>query len=235
MNFEDALRSNIVAAAREMSTGGTRFATFRTSFCNKNYWYLTNNGGFHIRDGVSPSKGIRDIFSNGSKYGFECATAVVILFYKGVLDTIGSTKFNELFGRLLLHSWDTDADLGVSSAEVSASYGRPGDCLYFKNPDVNPEKMEWQGENVIMLDQDLYYGHGVGIRSANDIINALNRRRRSGADRSAYLEDLIVYPDYDYLSQFAPSDLRQSYIGLPFPPGLAAVKARIGGRRTLRM
>src|SRR5262245_39338576 len=37
MNFEPTLRSNIVAAARDMSTGGTRFATFRTSFCNEKY------------------------------------------------------------------------------------------------------------------------------------------------------------------------------------------------------
>lgn len=54
----------------------------------------------------------------------------------------------------------------------------PGDCQYFKNPDVNPATPEWQGENVINLGNGTYYGHGIGITSANGIIRELNRNRR---------------------------------------------------------
>lgn len=233
MDFENALRSNITAAARSMNKGGTRFATFRTSFCNPKLWILTNKGGFRLRSEVSPARGIDDIFSNGEKYGFECAVAIVILFYKGVLDTIGADKFNELFANLLLYSWDADSDLGITSARVNPAYARPGDCLYFKNPDVNPEKTEWQGENVILLEDGRYYGHGLGIRDADGMIAALNKHRKKDATESAFLDDTIAYPDYESLSRHAPPNLSRYSAESRFPEGMIAVRSRIGNRRTI--
>ncbi|MFD0670898.1 protein-glutamine gamma-glutamyltransferase [Cohnella sp. GCM10027633] len=235
MDFENALRSNIIDAAKSMNKGGTRFATFRTSFCNEKLWILTNRGGFLLRNDATPARGINDIFSNGTKYGFECAVAIVILFYKGVLDTIGADKFNELFANLHLFSWDADSDLGITSARVGAQYARPGDCLYFRNPDVNPEKTEWQGENVILLEDGRYYGHGLGIRDADGMIAALNKHRKKDASRSAYLDDTIAYPDYDSLSQYAPPTMSRYSMVSRFPEAIAAgaVRSRIGKRRTI--
>lgn len=234
MDFENALRTNIIDAARSLDKGGTRFATFRTSFCNEKLWILTNRGGFLLRRDATPAQGINDIFTNGKKYGFECAVAIVILFYKGVLDTIGAERFNEKFANLHLFSWETDSDLGITSAHVGARYARPGDCLYFRNPEVDPEETEWQGENVILLDDNLYYGHGLGIRDADGIIAALNKHRRVGATQSAYLDDLVVYPDYDSLAQYAPS-LSRSRSAPRFPAALTAgaIRSRIGNRRTI--
>lgn len=203
MSFESTLRANILKAARDMNKGGTRFASYRTSKCNPKYWHLTNQGGFLLRDGVTPDAGIRDIFRNGRKYSFECAVAIVILFYKAVLDSLGAEKFNELFPNLLLFSWNSDSDLGITVRMIDSADALPGDALYFKNPAVNPDKMEWQGENVIKLGHDLYYGHGLGIRSAEGMIKALNRHRRANATESAYLENQVAYPNYRYLSQFA--------------------------------
>jgi protein-glutamine gamma-glutamyltransferase len=237
MQFESNLRSNIVEAARDLSKGGTRFATFRTSFCNKQYWHLTNEGGFLLRNEVPPSVGIRDIFLNGPKYGFECATSIIIVLYKGVLDTIGDTEFDRLFPNLLLHSWYTDSDLGLTQDDAGSQYARPGDVLYFKNPEVNPDKMEWQGENVVKMGEDLYYGHGVGIKPATGIIAALNKNRVPGATVSAYLLDQVTYPDYTYLSQFVPANVRLYYNPAQRRTelGLAnAVSARIGSLRFIK-
>ncbi len=196
-------------AAKDMSQGGTRFATYRTSRCNLKYWHLTNQGGFLLRKGVTPAAGIRDIFINGKKYAFECAVAIVILLYKAVLDTIGKEQFNTLFPNLLLFSWHNDSDLGITHRKGGSAYALPGDVLYFKNPDVNPDKMEWQGENVIKMGDDLYYGHGLGIKTSEGMIKALNRHRRANANESAYLKDQVSFPDYQYLSQFAPAEIRR--------------------------
>lgn len=40
----------------------------------------------------------------------------------------------------------------------------PGDLVYFKNPQVNPATIEWQGENTIYLGNFFFYGHGVGVK-----------------------------------------------------------------------
>lgn len=189
-----------------------------------------------LRSGISPAAAIRDIFLNGPNYGFECATAVIILMYKGVLDTLGESEFNRLFPDLLLYSWHSDSDLGMTQDDIESYHSRPGDVLYFKNPEVNPEKREWQGENVIKLDVDLYYGHGIGIKPAREIIAALNRQRRQGATESAYLMDMVIYPDYQYLSQFAPGDIRpngsaHTSYGMSLSD---AIPARIGSQRYIK-
>jgi protein-glutamine gamma-glutamyltransferase len=209
MTFETTLRSNIMKTAKDMSKGGTRFSNYRNSKCNEKYWHLTNQGGFLLRKGVTPADGVRDIFTNGKKYAFECAVAIVIIMYKAVLDTLGKEQFNILFPNLLLFSWHYDSDLGLTQRSVSSAYASPGDVLYFKNPDVNPDKMEWQGENVIKMGNDLYYGHGLGIKTSDEMIKSLNRHRRANPNESAYLEDQISFPNYRYLSQFAPTEIRR--------------------------
>ncbi|MDF2962118.1 MAG: hypothetical protein K0S39_3853 [Paenibacillus sp.] len=233
MQFEQSLRSNILAAAQDMNIGGTRLATFRTSFCNKDYWVLTNDGGFLLKDGVTPADGIRDIFKNGKKYGFECATAIVIIFYKAVLDTLGSRTFNDLFSNLLLYSWQTDSDLGITTFDGGDSFAQPGDAMYFKNPDVNREKMIWQGENVIKMGDDLYYGHGVGIKPASSIIQTLNRHRKAGATTSAYLKDDVTFPGYENLSRYAPVEYRQLSFESPWA-NIENVRTRIGALKYVR-
>ena len=194
---------------------------------------MRNNGGFQLRSRATPADGIGDIFSNGNKYGFECATAVIIIMYKGVLDTLGVDLFNRLFPNLYLYSWEYDSDLGLITEYAPSAYAQPGDILYFKNPEVNSERMEWRGENVIKLSDDLYFGHGIGIHDADDIIAALNRHRVQGATKSAFLEDQFIYPNFATLSQHAPADMRPFYIegARPYPH---AVCASIGVRSYIR-
>ncbi|GAB6989166.1 protein-glutamine gamma-glutamyltransferase [Paenibacillus pini] len=202
LKFELRLRSAIVEAAKALNASGAEFTTFVNARCNQRLWILNQRGGFELRRGVTPAQGIRDIFMNGRLYGFECATGVVIVLYKGVLDSIKENEFNRLFADLLLYDWHYDSDLRlIDKTGVTESF--PGDVMYFKNPDVRPSQIEWQGENTVKINNDLYFGHGIGIVSAEKIIYELNRHRIPGSTTSAYQMDQVIYPDFLYLSQFA--------------------------------
>ncbi|CAM4378361.1 protein-glutamine gamma-glutamyltransferase [Paenibacillus alkaliterrae] len=198
LEFELKMRLHIVEAAKAMYASGVSFATFATSRCNEQYWIRTENGGFQLRPGVPPSVGINDIYVNGEMYAFECAVAIIIMLYKAVLDTVGTAVFNRYFQNLFLRDWQYDRDLRLITTHNKYEV-YPGDVLYFKNPDHDRETPEWQGENVIVLDDNLYFGHGIGIGSGQDMIAALNRMRRPGSRVSAYLENLVVFPDFEAL------------------------------------
>lgn len=196
--FELSLRNSIVDSALALNESGAQFAVYRKSRCNEMYWNRTEEGGFRLRAGAAPADAILDIYRNGPLYGFECSMAMMIVMYKAVLDQIGYRAFNTYFTNLLLYDWQYDSDLGFRQGSLRLG-PYPGDILYFKNPDHHPETPEWQGENVIMLGEDRYYGHGIGIRSSSGIIEALNRRRKPGSRKSAYLLDTIIYPNYEHI------------------------------------
>src|SRR5690606_31911583 len=86
--FDLNLRKNIIASAKAMNQGHAQFAVFANSFCNPRYWQLSQVGGFRLRHDVYQADAIRDIFINSSLYGFECATAMIIIYYHAVLNVI---------------------------------------------------------------------------------------------------------------------------------------------------
>ncbi|WP_240647182.1 protein-glutamine gamma-glutamyltransferase [Paenibacillus nanensis] len=194
--FELKLRTNIVQAARALYSSGVRFATFSRSRANPQFWIRTPDGGFLLRPGVPPAVAVSDIFNQGQMYAFECAGAIIIMLYKAVLESIGEAAFNRHFQGLFLRDWQTDRDLQLTTSHnLNEVYA--GDVLYFRNPDHHPSTPEWQGENVIMLDDNLYFGHGIGIGTAGDIIRQLNRARRPFSFVSAYLDDLVLRPNFE--------------------------------------
>jgi len=214
LHFELVMRLNTMNAARALLKSKAKFATFATSYCNEEYWDLNPKGAFLLKSGRYPSDAIRDIFQNGTKYAFECATAIVIIFYKAALESIGDEAFNYLFQRIVLYDWHYDEDLGISTR--SGNDFLPGDCLYFKNPEFDPEKPQWRGENTIYLGKDMFYGHGIGIRTAEGIINALNKYRKEGAKETAYLKQQATRPDYRYLSNYYSALIQIPYTGQGF-------------------
>ncbi|NLW01712.1 MAG: protein-glutamine gamma-glutamyltransferase [Clostridiaceae bacterium] len=199
LQFELDLREKIVRAAERLNSTRFGFEVFKNSRCNQNYWKRTPEGGFLVRSDVSPFMAIRDFYANSHLYGTECSTAIVIVFYLALTEILPEGLFNRLFSDIYLMNWKyLDKDLGMRSYENLPDY-LPGDCRYVKNPDVNPETMEWQGENTIQLLNGYHWGHGVGIRTIPSIISVLNRHRKPGARRSAYLMDLAIRPGYKYL------------------------------------
>ncbi|MGN7764152.1 protein-glutamine gamma-glutamyltransferase [Paenibacillus sp. 22594] len=205
--FEQKMRERIIETAKAMSTGGTDFSTFKNSRCNPKYWIRTENGGFQLRSDVTPSAAIQDIFSNGQLYAFECAMAMVMILYKATIDMIGENAFNQHFTDLFLWDWNYDSNLRMITT-FDPSEMQPGDVVYFKNPDHDPDKPEWQGENTVMLGNDSYYGHGLGIKSAEGIITSLNRERVPGSRISAYLTDEGLHPDFAYLQTLSSRSVR---------------------------
>jgi protein-glutamine gamma-glutamyltransferase len=218
LKFEVSLRINIIGSAKELNKSGMSFKVFREAKCNDKYWKLSDEGGFLLKDKVKPSDAIKDIFLNGWKYGTECATAMVIIYYKALLNIYPEELFNKLFSEIYLLNWHyLDRDLEeIGYTEKRLDY-LPGDRRYFKNPDVNPKTPEWQGENVIDLGNGTYYGHGIGIQNANRIISELNRYRKNGAKTAAFLLDAASRPDFKHLANiyydFTHSLSRMNFYG----------------------
>ena len=208
LRFEIALRNNIVASAALMAQGDARFETFAGSQGNPAYWTITDTGGFLIREDVNPSDAITDILENSQFYAYECATAILILYYHAILNTIGPKLFNEYFQDLLLYSWHFDSDLVMQS--VYTFYTIPGDVVYFKNPDFNPLTYWWRGENAVVMGDDLYFGHGLGIKDAAYVIEFLNSTRKPDATKPAYLSDYVARPSFTHLAKLFSSQNRRT-------------------------
>ncbi len=199
LKFELQLRRSIVNAARDLSRSGLQFRVFRKSKSNPDFWTRNADGGFQLAAGVKPSDAIRDIYDNGRLYGTECATAMVIVYYKALLDVLPEELFNKLFSDITLMNWQhLDPDLGIVTVDNPPDY-LPGDARYVRNPDVDPLTPQWQGENVFDLGGGQYYGHGIGITTMDRIIDALNSARREGATKSAYLMDMAERPGFKNL------------------------------------
>jgi protein-glutamine gamma-glutamyltransferase len=164
LNFELSMRKQITIAAYDLYRGRLHFQTFRGSECNGDFWVRLDDGGFGLKSGIKPSKGIYDIYRHTSKYATECATAIVIIYYKAILDIYTAEVFDRVFPNIVLMDWthlDNPSDI---MTYVDPPDFLVGDCRYFKNPDVNPLTPEWQGENAIQMGDGTYYGHGVGIK-----------------------------------------------------------------------
>ncbi len=200
LDFELNTRIEIINAAEKLNNSFFTFRLFKDSICNPVYWNRTEEGGFRLKTEAKPHEAIRDIYKNSRLYGTECATAIVMVFYLALVQVIPAGLFDALFADIYLMDWKyLDKDLGVRTY-FGIQNALPGDCLYFINPDVNPDTPEWQGENVIQLLNGYYYGHGIGITTADKIIRELNRNRIKDSQKPAYLLDQIVKPDFKYLA-----------------------------------
>ncbi|NLL38944.1 MAG: protein-glutamine gamma-glutamyltransferase [Clostridiales bacterium] len=206
LRFELLLRKQTVTVAEMLNRSGLGFEVFHKSKCNEEYWNRVPNGGFLLKAGVLASGAINDIFTNGRKYATECATAMVIVYFKALLNVFGTSLFNRLFRSIYLMNWHSlDPLLREIGVPKPVTDILPGDRAYIKNPDVDPKTPELQGENVIVLSDNLYYGHGVGITTSERIIRFLNQNRFRGATRSAYMLDSVSRPNYKKLEEIYKS------------------------------
>lgn len=199
LEFELLYRRNIILSAKAMSEGEARFEIFSGSRSNPRFWQLTDTGGFLLKENVKPADAISDIFTNSSEYSFECATAKVIILYYALLLTIGDELFNKFFENLYLYSWHFDSDLVMDS--IHSEHFIPGDVVYFNNPDYHPQTFWWRGENAVVLDDGTYFGHGLGIRNGDEIIEFLNETRKPDSTKPAYLTDYVARPSFSHLAE----------------------------------
>lgn len=203
LEFELLLRKEIIYSADKLNKSGLKFKVFRKSICNEKYWERMNNGGFELKQQVKANEAIRDIYENGSKYGTECATAILIVYYGALLNVYTEEQFNTIFSDIILMNWHRIHPLLKEVGLVNeVSDHLPGDRRYFNNPDVDPLHPEWQGENVIDMGNGIYYGHGAGKKSAKWFIDKLNKLRKEDAKVSAYFMEEAGRPDFNNLEKF---------------------------------
>jgi protein-glutamine gamma-glutamyltransferase len=224
-DFEQKLRTEIVNAAYSLHKSGMSFAIFANTRCNPDYWTRTSNGGWRLNPDAAPSDAVRDIFGNGYRYATECATAMGIVYYKAVLEVYGDELFDRTFTSIYLMDWDIrDPLLNRVGYMESVSSLVTGDRAYFANPDHSPELPQWQGENVIVLGDGAYYGHGIGINSAEHIVKSLNSKRFSGNPRPAYLMSSAGRPDFAKLARVMSSESAVA-VWKAFPPAVSERRA----------
>lgn len=205
----------MVDASHAMADAKHEFGDLKA---NKQLWRTegTEMGTMHLKPGKRPSEAIRDIFEHPEKYQFECATALVVLRYKAMLELIGERDFDRICKDLKCGPWEQENDAAAAwkvrgkgqEGKVAATDAdvkndlKPGDYTYFKNWSVSIAGYNagWQGENVISLGKGMYYGHPFGIVSGKEIVDYLNQNRRTtGNVKSASLLDLRASVDPSFL------------------------------------
>ncbi len=191
------IAANVVAAARLLNDSGASFsATGATDRANRAFWWVGYGGKFGTRMGVKASDAVNDVFQNGHLYGFECATAILLIHYKAILDRIGAEDFDRQCPKLRIFRFDLLPEpLRRVRREGPQRELWPGDRAYFQNPDFAPENSAWQGENAVFLGAGEYFGHGLGIHSREGIVELLNGVRKEGATREAFVDPSVLRLD----------------------------------------
>lgn len=190
----------IVNACELLAKANHKYSTLPFQSFNREMWQGTGVAGlgsvggvFKLKDGVKPSDAVNDIFNNPKKYKFECATALVIAYHKAILDLIGPKDFDANFKDLKMGPWKYSDTFKQYWGTVNS--GKPfqvGQYGYIKNSQVDAISWckGWQGENVISLGGDKYYGHMYGITTGQKMIEAMNKHRNVWAKHSAAMTDV---------------------------------------------
>ncbi|MEJ2741330.1 MAG: hypothetical protein P8176_02275, partial [Gammaproteobacteria bacterium] len=203
-------------AAKKLDAADIDFAYSLNSFrMNSQYWTPVSGspGEFRINDGVTASDAINDIFYNSDKYSADCRTQTSMAMYKGVLDAIGSNKFDALYSNndnftigpftsmQFSPSTASGSDIPLNEyGEVDWNYVQPGSYVYFDNPNVSPEYARlWQGENAIFLgfnenDKPIFSAQGIENNgepiTIDAIMNHLNARSDGGGAQVTLIWDM---------------------------------------------
>jgi protein-glutamine gamma-glutamyltransferase len=191
----------MVDASYKMQGSGISFQLIKNHKANPDFWNVGSGGVLTLKEGVKPSDAMQDMIKNGNKYGFECATGLVAVYYHAMLDVLGPKDFDRVASDLRLGPWVTEDDLEMlmtttyprSGSSVESELGSykltPGHYYYFKNFDVTPEAYErgWQGENVIYLGEGKFYGHGIGLGDGSMFISKLRSEAKPGGKEPALI------------------------------------------------
>lgn len=221
---EIAFRARVVTAAKGLAASGASFSgSSAGDRVNKDLWTMGFGGKIQVRkflangDLGKPSAALRDIFDNGRAYGFECATAMMVIYHKAILDHVGDDAFNEMFSEpknLAFFRWSIEDDdfLDVKKLVHKPTPLQPGSHYYYTNPDASAENSAFGGENVLYLGEGQFYAHGIVgssgtyLVSEKDITDTLSALRRPGATTKPSRVAMAMWLDGYALSKKAFPD-----------------------------
>lgn len=108
-------------------------------------------------DSKSPAARVNQYFSRNN-LECDCMVAAISVLEKGLLDVIGSNQFNRLGRAGEFH------EVKITALQDSAENMRLGDRGIFPNYEdwrnyANGEEWAWNGENVIKVGSDLFWGY----------------------------------------------------------------------------
>lgn len=207
----------VVSACLEMHQAHHEFAIAPLQRFSGAYWRrdgrLQHHATFHLRPGVKASAALNDVFRNPDGYRFECATALVLVYYRAIQKLIGERDFDRIMGDLKVGPWEYEPDLarfllssGKGDRPATPERARQlkyGEYTYTKNWAVS--WWGWakgcQGQNQIRLDDDLYYAHSYALVGQGDIVARENGARVIGAKTSASMTDAQTRLDPKLLSK----------------------------------
>lgn len=212
MADETKVGAAMVNASEKMHSSGVSFQVIKNHKANPDYWTIGAGGVLELKPGVKPSEALADITKNGGKYGFECATGLVVVYYQAMLELLGPQDFDRVASDLRMGPWVMEDDLDRLMTNRSPNPGAgvetplgdkkltPGEYYYFRNWDVTDEARErgWQGENVIYLGEGKFYGHGIGLGPGADFVNKLAGEMKPGG-RTPSLLNINSYLSTDVL------------------------------------
>jgi hypothetical protein len=139
-----------------------------------------------LRAGVRASQALDALYRDAEAYGMAGATAISVIHYQAIRwayhhvtgsDELFDRQFRDMrIGQL---GMGTENDLRAARENVGGEI-QIGDHGYFSTPDVDPVARlgGWNGENVIHLGGDAYFGHPFGISDARTIVSHLEAVRR---------------------------------------------------------
>jgi hypothetical protein len=197
---EATVAKAIVDASHKMSSAGVSFALIKDHKANPDFWNVGPGGILTLKDGAKPSDAVVDIVNNGGKYGFECATGLVAVYYEAMLDLLGPQDFDRVAADIRLGPWQMEDDLerlythsspkpGWAETDLGEYKLTPGNYYYFRNWDVTDDARArgWQGENVIYLGGGKFYGHGIGLGDGQMFIDKLAGEMKPGGKTPSLL------------------------------------------------
>jgi len=160
---EDGIKTwqgNIAGAMKALNNNlsGIWYSANGIPYLDSDYWTGTFQSGWTPNANKEPSAAIEWYFSNlrGTGYSTECRMAAAACVYKGLLDTVGKTAFNEWFRNHrsdLCLAGTTPSPLLVIKRISSENDLIKGDWVYFQNfVDASscPYVGALQGENAIV-------------------------------------------------------------------------------------
>lgn len=219
-----AFRAAVVRASEELAQSGAAFAgTAKQDKVNEVLWTMGYGGKMQVRKWLKdggigkPSVALRDIFKNGDQYGFECATAMMVIYHKAILDHVGDEAFDRLFTEprnLKFFRWNIEDDDFVDVKRLAhvPSKLKPGSHYYYKNEGADPKNSAWGGENVIYLGDGKFYAHGIRGASGNfvvteeEILTTLRNLRSPDSTIEPHRIDMVMHLDGLALSKKAVPD-----------------------------